>query len=115
MAVALLPLKYRQAVRSDEVGRINHAQLAVDLCENHVEVNGGRLLRHHDHDEVRDLRLLEQNRRETVDSRGARSLAEADEEHVLAEWMYVAALESVIETTPTDPSRRSLVTELDVT
>src|SRR5687767_11652830 len=97
VALALLPMKYRQAVRSNEVRGINHAELAVNMREDHVEVDGSRLLRHHDDDEVADFRLLEQQRGETVDSGGARSLAEADEEHVLAEWMNISALERVIE------------------
>src|SRR4029077_8172177 len=91
------PLKYRQTVRSNEVGRINHAQLTIDVGKDHVEMDGGRLLRHHHNDEVRDLRLVEQNRGEAVDSRGTRSFAEADEQHVLTERMHIAAFECMVE------------------
>ena len=38
-AGALSPVKNRQALRSHEVRRIHDAKLAVDLREDHVEVN----------------------------------------------------------------------------
>src|SRR5438034_7933220 len=95
----------RQSVRSNEVGLINYAQLAIDVRKDHVEMNCSRLLRHHHDDEVRHFGLFEEERGETVNAGRTRSLAEADQQHIFAERMNVATLESVIES----PFCRSVV------
>src|SRR5688500_20331956 len=97
VAVSLLPVENGKTIRADEVRRINHAQLAIDVREDHVEVDCRRFLRHHYDDEVRHLGLLEQERRETVDTGGARTLAEPDEQNIFAQWMNIAAFEGVVE------------------
>jgi hypothetical protein len=67
--------------------------------EDHVEMDGGRLLRHDHHDQVRHFRLFEQEGGEAVDTGWTGAFAEADEQHILAQGMYVPALEGVIEST----------------
>src|SRR5205085_1460601 len=39
VALALAPLKYRQTIRSNEVGWINNTEIAIDMGEDHVEVD----------------------------------------------------------------------------
>src|SRR5712671_5951522 len=97
VSLALLPQKYRQTIGPNEVGRVDDAQLAVDVREDHVEMDRRRLLRHYDDDEIGDIRLLEQERSETVDPRGARPLTEPDQQNIFAQRMNVAALQCVVE------------------
>src|SRR2546426_7461646 len=42
-----------------EVGRVDTAQLAIELGEDHVEVDRGPLVRQHDHDHVLHAAVLE--------------------------------------------------------
>ena len=56
---ALAPMQHGEPLRADEVRRKHGAQLAVDLREDHVEVDRGVLLGHHDDDDVADLGLVE--------------------------------------------------------
>jgi hypothetical protein len=105
MRLPFLPMKYGQAIWSDEVRRINDAEIAIDVGKDHVEMDRRRLLGHDDDDDVGDLCLLEEQRHKTVDSRGTRPLAEADQQHILAQRMHVATFERMVE-----PSlRRSIV------
>ena len=67
------------------------------MSEDHVEVDGRRFLRHHDDYQVAHFRLLEQQRGKAVDSRGARSLAEPDQQHILAQRMNISTLERMVE------------------
>ena len=87
-------------------GGKHDAQLAIDLREDHVEVDRRVLLRHHDDDDVFDLRLREEQRRELVDRGGTRAFAEADDDEILAERMDVAAFERVVHPTLDAPSYR---------
>ena len=67
--LALVPVQHRQPLRPDEVRRKDDAQLAIDLREDHVEMDRRVLLRHHDDDDCRvTLGLLEEQ-----DSRADRS------------------------------------------
>ena len=94
--LALPPVQHGQPLRADEVRRKHGAQLAIDLREDHVEVDRRVFLRHHDDDDVAHFGLLEQARRELIDRRGTRALAEADDDQVAAKRMDVAALERVV-------------------
>src|SRR4051812_17665136 len=96
VALALPPVKYRESVRTDEVRGIDDAQVAIDLSENHVQVNGRRFLRHYDNDEVRNFGLLENERREAVDTGRAGALAETDQQDIFTKRMDVAAFQCVI-------------------
>src|SRR6185295_17901178 len=96
VAVAFAPMKYRQTIRSNEVGRINNAQIAIDLGKDHVEMDCRCFLRHHDDDEVGHVGLLEDELGESIDTGWARALAEANQQHILAQRVHVPTLESVV-------------------
>ena len=98
-------MEHGQPLRADEVRRIDDAQLAIDLREDHVEMDRVVLFRHHDDDDVLHRRALEKDRRDLVDRRGARALAEADDHEVAAQRMDVAALDRVVHA----PLRRAVV------
>ena len=83
----LSPVQNRQPLRSDEVRRKYRAQLAIELREDHVEVDCRALFRHHDDDHVADFGPLEQRGCELVDRRGARAFAKADDHEITTKRM----------------------------
>ena len=59
-------------------------------------MDGRVLLRHHDDDYVADARLIEQTRRDLIDGRRTRPLAEAEDDQITSQRVHVAALEGVV-------------------
>ncbi len=94
-----MPVQHAEPLRADEVRGVADAEIAIHLGEDHVQVDGGVLLRHHDDDDVGDAGLREQQLREVVDRAGAGTLAEADQHQVIAEGVHVASLERVVQPT----------------
>ena len=80
----------------DEVRRVDHAELAVHLGEDHVEMDRGGRLRHHDHDDVGDRALREERLAQLVERRRRGALAEAHHQQVGPEVVHVPALERVV-------------------
>ena len=92
----LAPMQHREALRADEVRRIDAAQLPVELREDHVEVDRGPLGGHDDHDHVPHAAMLEHQITEVVERGRTGALAEPQQEQVGAERVDVAALERVV-------------------
>ena len=95
-ASPLPPVQHRQALRSHEERRIDHAQLAVHLGEDHVEMDRRRRLGHH-HDQHVGHRALGEHRVAQLVERGRRGpLAEAEHQEVGPEVVHVPAFERVV-------------------
>ena len=77
--------------------RINDAQLAIDLREDHVEVNRGPLGGQHDDDDIGHAAMLERQLAQQIERRGARTLAEAKHQQIGADGMDVSAFERVVQ------------------
>src|SRR5688500_10553066 len=97
LRLSLAPEENRQSFGSNEVRWIHHAQLAIDLREDHVEVDRRVLLRHDHDDDVLRSSVLEEQARKLVDRGRTRTLAEADHDEVLADRMDVPALKGVVQ------------------
>ena len=93
---ALATVNDRQPLGAHKERRIHHAQLLVDLAEDHVEVNGGRRLRHDHHQYVGDLALLEDSVAQGVQRRRRGALAEAHDQKIRAEVVDVATFQRVV-------------------
>src|SRR6185437_15937158 len=94
--IALAPVQNRQTFGAEEVRRMDHALLAVDLSEDHVQVDRGVFLGHHDHDDIGDRGVAEHQRHELVDCRRTGPLTESDHQQIRTQWVYVAAFERVV-------------------
>ncbi len=75
---------------------VNATQLAIELGEDHVEMDRGALVRQHDDDRVAHAAMLERHVAEVVQGRRARPLAEAEQQEIRAQRVYVPTLERVV-------------------
>ncbi len=85
-----------QTLRPDEMGRIDAAQLAVELRENHIEVDRGALVREHHDDHVFHATVLEHEVAQVIERRGARALAEPEQQQVGPDRVHVPAFQGVV-------------------
>ena len=89
-------MENRQALGTDERRRIDDADFLVDVGEQHVEVDRGRLAGHDHDDRVGHPGLPEQVVGQLVERRRTRSFAEAHQHDVVPEDVNVATLERVV-------------------
>src|SRR5947208_1833792 len=92
----LAAVQHREALRPDEMRWIHAAQLAVELREDHVQVDRGALVRQHHDDHVLHAAMLEHEVAQVVERRGARALAEAEQQQVGADGVHVTAFQGVV-------------------
>src|SRR5256714_1405406 len=90
-------MQHRQPFRPNEMRRKDDAEVFIDLGEDHVEMDRGPLRGEHDDDHVRHRAVRKDELAQQVERRRAGALAEAEDDEVGADGVYVAALERVIE------------------
>ena len=94
--LALPAVQHGEPLGAHEVRRIDHAELAVHVGEDHVEVDRGGRLGHHHHDHVGHGAVGEHRVAQLVE-RGRRApLAEPHHQQVRTEVVHVAAFETVV-------------------
>src|SRR5207247_1611058 len=92
----LAAVQYGEPLRPDEVRRIDAAQLTVELCKDHVQMDRGALVREHHDDHVLHAAMLEHEVAQVIERGGARALAEAEQQQVGANGVHVPALQGVV-------------------
>src|SRR5204863_164422 len=92
----LATVQHGEPLRPHEMGRIDAAQLAVELCKDHIQVNGGPLVGHHHDDHVPHAAMLEHQVAQVVEGGGAGALAEAEQQEVGTQRMHIAAFQRVV-------------------
>src|SRR6476619_6785690 len=81
----------------------NDAEFAIDLREDHVEMDGGAFLRHDHDDDVAHFGSTEKAGSDLIDRCWTRALAETEHDEVAPQGMYVTALERVVHATLRGP------------
>src|SRR5439155_5035447 len=92
----LAPVQHREPLRSHKMRWIDAAQLAIELREDHVQVNRGALVGEHHDDHVLHAAMLEHQVAQVVEGGGAGALAEAEQQQIGTQGMHIPALQRVV-------------------
>src|SRR5881396_3517295 len=92
----LAAVQYGEPLRPNEVRRIDAAELTVELCKDHVQMDRGALVREHHDDHVLHAAMLEHEVAQVIERGGARALAEPEQQQVGANGVHVPALQGVV-------------------